>query len=420
MKTPLWYPYTQHKTMDPPLKVSHAKNSTLYLENGTALIDGISSWWCTIHGYSHPELTQTIATQAQQLSHIMLGGLTHDPAQKLAQKLVDITPDGLNHVFFSDSGSIGMEVAMKMAIQYHKNKSHSGKTKFIALKKSYHGDTCGVISIGDPEDGMHASFASAFPKQFFVDSPTSGFHPKQAQLKKEITKIEALIAKNHTKIAAFVVEPIMQGAGGFNLYSGDYLNHISALCKAYNILLIFDEVATGFGRTGTLFAANHTQITPDILVLGKALTGGMIGHAATITTSDVFNAFYSSIETHAFMHGPTFMANPLACAVALKSIEIFERDQYLDKISKIHTQLTDELGQITSKAIKDIRTLGGLGVIEVHDASQLKGIQKFAIEHGVWLRPFSNVVYTTPPYIIKSDELTKITQVLNQFFKVKS
>ena len=420
MKTPLWYPYTQHKTMDAPLKVTHAKNSTLYLENGTPLIDGISSWWCTIHGYSHPELTQTIATQAQQLSHIMLGGLTHDPAQKLAQKLVDITPDGLNHVFFSDSGSVGMEVAMKMALQYHKNKSHSGKIKFISLKKSYHGDTCGVISIGDPEDGMHASFASAFPKQFFVDSPTSGFHPKPAQLKKEITKIEALIAKNHTKIAAFVVEPIMQGAGGFNLYSGDYLNHISALCKAYNILLIFDEVATGFGRTGTLFAANHTQITPDILVLGKALTGGMIGHAATITTSDVFNAFYSNTETHAFMHGPTFMANPLACAVALKSIEIFERDHYLDKISKIHTQLTDELGQITSKAIKDIRTLGGLGVIEVHDARQLNGIQKFAIEHGVWLRPFSNVVYTTPPYIIKSNELTQITLVLNQFFKEKS
>ncbi len=403
--------------MELPIKISHAKNCHLYLENGKSLIDGISSWWCAIHGYQHPKLNQAITRQLHQMSHVMMGGLTHEPAQKLAQKLVDITPNGLNHVFFSDSGSVGMEVAMKLALQYHKNKGDSHKTKFIALKKSYHGDTCGVISIGDPQDGMHAQFSSIFPKQFFVSSPQSGFIPDHKLLNQEIDEVATLIKKNHDHIAAFVVEPIMQGAGGFNLYSGEYLNQVSKLCKDHNILFIFDEVATGFGRTGKLFAANHTQITPDIMVLGKALTGGMIGHAATLATSQVFDAFYTDSDDDAFMHGPTFMGNPLACSVALKSIEIFEEENYLDKIALIHTQLTEELGQINSKKIKEIRTLGGLGVIEVHDPKTLESIQKFAVDHGVWLRPFGNVVYTTPPYIIKSQDLTKITQTLTQFFK---
>ncbi len=417
MKSTLWHPYTQHKTIDTPLHVSHAKKSTIYLKDGRPLIDSISSWWCTIHGYSHPKLINALTSQAQKMAHIMLGGLTHDPAEKLAQKLVNITPRGLNHVFFSDSGSVGMEVAIKLAMQYHRNKGNHKKTKFIALKKSYHGDTCGVISIGDPQDGMHAQFAKAFPKQFFVSSPQSGFIPNHAQLDIEINEISTLIQTHHENIAAFVVEPIMQGAGGFNLYSGEYLNRIYKICHAHNILVIFDEVATGFGRTGTLFATNHTQITPDIMVLGKALTGGMIGHAATLTTSEVFDAFYSDDELKAFMHGPTFMGNPLACSVALTSIELFEQENYLDKIQKIHDQLTQELNQIKSSKIKDIRTLGGLGVIEVHDPKVLNSIQQFAITKGIWLRPFGNVVYTTPPYIIQRHELSQITETLAQFFE---
>ncbi|MSR89070.1 MAG: adenosylmethionine--8-amino-7-oxononanoate transaminase [Candidatus Margulisbacteria bacterium] len=397
----LWYPYAQHKTMQQPLCVQKADGVYLHLDTGETLIDGISSWWCAIHGYNHPKLNQAISDQLQNMAHVMLGGLTHKPAQDLADTLVNVTPNGLNHVFFSDSGSVGMEVAMKLALQYWRNKDIKTKTRFVALRGAYHGDTCGVISIGDPQDGMHADFASIFPKQFFIE---------------KFSELDTLLKQHHQDIAAFVVEPLMQGAGGFKFYPPEYLNQAAKLCKAYNVLFIFDEVATGFGRTGTLFAANQCNFTPDIMVLGKALTGGYIGHAATLTTTDIFNAFYDDEEPKAFMHGPTFMGNPLACAVANTSIQLFQQENYLAKIKTIETHLKKELLTFKTPAIKECRVQGGVGVIEVHEPKNLQNLQSYAQKNGIWLRPFGNIVYTTPPYIISESQLQKIIDVMKHYF----
>lgn len=397
----LWYPYAQHKTMAPPLCVQRADGVYLHLDTGETLIDGISSWWCAIHGYNHPKLNQAITNQLQNMAHVMLGGLTHKPAQDLADTLVNITPNGLNHVFFSDSGSVGMEVAMKLALQYWRNKTIKTKTKFVALHGAYHGDTCGVISIGDPQDGMHADFASIFAKQFFIEN---------------FSELEGLLKQHHREIAAFVVEPLIQGAAGFKFYPPEYLNEAAKLCKAYNVLFIFDEVATGFGRTGTLFAANQCDFTPDIMVLGKALTGGYIGHAATLSTTEIFKAFYSDDEHKAFMHGPTFMGNPLACSVANASIQLFQQESYLEKIKTIETHLKKELMAFKTPAIKECRVQGGVGVIEVQTPHSLHNLQEYAQKNGVWLRPFGNIVYTTPPYIISESELQKIIDVMKHYF----
>lgn len=412
----LWYPYCQMKTAKPPIEISKGQGPYLITSTGEKLLDGISSWWCTIHGYNHKKLNKALKKQIDTLSHVMLGGLTHSPAIELSKKLVSITPQSLNHVFYSDSGSVGMEVAMKLAIQYWKNKNHPNKCKFVSLKGAYHGDTSGVMSIGDVDDGMHTIFKNYLPQQFFLQKPTSAYIENKQQLEYELHEMETLFKENNDQISAFVVEPIMQGAGGFNLYSPSYLNEAYKLCKKYNILLIFDEVATGFGRTGKLFATNHTSISPDILVLGKALTGGLLGHAATLTTSKIFNAFYDNDESKCFMHGPTFMGNPLACAASLKSIEVFENENYLEKIQKIETILKKEFQHFKNKHIKDIRILGAMAAIEVNDSKCLASVQEFATKNGVWLRPFDNILYTTPPYIIKPKELKKITTTMKNFF----
>jgi adenosylmethionine---8-amino-7-oxononanoate aminotransferase len=342
--SPLWYPYQQHKHMKTPLEIKSASGVYLECTDGAKLIDGISSWWCAIHGYNHPQINRAITDQVNTLAHVMLGGLTHKPAKELAAKLVEISPAGLEHVFFADSGSVGCEIAMKMAIQFWKNQNNSQKTKFLALNRGYHGDTFGAMAVGNPEDdcpSMHSVFTNALVKNIFIAEPKMGFIANKDQLNQDIKLLKNTLELHHKKLAAFILEPIMQGAGGFNFYAPEYLIEAKKLCQHYDVLLIFDEVATGFGRTGKLFASNHAEICPDIMVLAKALTAGYCGHSATLTTADIFNQFYSDNSDHALMHGPTFMANPTACRVALTSIDIFMSQNYLEKIKHISTILID-------------------------------------------------------------------------------
>ncbi len=415
----IWYPYTQMKKMDEPYSVASAKGVYIKLSNGRDLIDGISSWWCMIHGYRHPELDAAIIDQVNKMSHVMLGGLTHEPALELAEKLVDITPQGLDHVFYSDSGSVGVEIALKMALQFWRNRGEPKRNKFVALNGAYHGDTTGCMAVCDPGDGMHYLFNDAMVKHYFIDNPPDGFDQEEGKVNDYTLKLKCFFEKHHNELAAFIVEPILQAAGGFKIYSPIVLKQIRQLCDEYNILFIFDEVATGFGRTGALFAAQHSNVCPDIMILGKGLTAGYMGHAATLTTTKVFNAFCSNDAGKAFMHGPTFMGNPLACSVALKSIEIFERDNYLYKIKAIEERLRERLFQIKSPKIKETRVIGAAGVIEVYDEKDLSGFQSFAVEKGIWLRPFSRFLYTMPPYIISEDSLNKIIDAMQMWFSLE-
>ncbi len=413
----LWYPYAQMRGLDCQYDVARAEGCTLELADGRKLIDAISSWWCVIHGYNHPELNAVLRQQVDRFAHVMLGGLSHEPARALANKLASIAPRGLNHVFFADSGSVGMEVAMKMAIQYHKNLGIQGRDRFLALYRAYHGDTTGVMSIGDPEEGMHHLFRGYLPEQLFVHPPV-GFD-NQDSLGRAIAELTAAFAQHHLSLAAMVVEPIMQGAGGFNFYPPEYLRVARSLCDQHGVPLVFDEVATGFGRTGKLFAAEHAGISPDILVLGKGLTAGYLGMSATLANDRIYEAFLGDGPSNAFMHGPTFMGHATAAAVALRSIEIFERDDYLKKIARIEAQLQREVLPIRGSGIKETRVLGAVGVIEVTSPSVHLGLQSFAADRGVWLRPFDRTVYTAPPYIISEVELLQITSVLRDWFALR-
>jgi len=413
--SPLWYPYTQMKWAEKHHHVESAKGVYLHLSDGKELIDAISSWWCVIHGYNHPRLNRAVTMQLEKMSHVMLGGLTHEPALKLAEKLVDITPKGLNHVFFSDSGSVGVEVALKMAIQYWWNQNERAKSKFLALKHAYHGDTTGAMSVGDPEESMHVLFSPLLPRHYFLDTP-SGREGQIAETSKDIEKLEQFLKHHHQEIAAFILEPLVQCAGGFKMYSSEYLKSARNLCDQYNILFIFDEVATGFGRTGTLFAADKAQVTPDIMILGKGLTGGYTGLAATVATTGIFEAFFGNDLSRALMHGPTFTGNPLACAAALESTALFFEEAYLDKIAAIERQLATVLYPFHHPKVKETRVLGAIGVIEVYDPKDVEGIQEFAAERGVWLRPFGNIIYAMPPYIISQNELSQIMDVMVSWF----
>lgn len=414
--TTLWFPYAQMKNIEVNYEVETGDGPYIQFTNGMRLLDATCSWWCMIHGYRHPDITQAIHEQADQLAHVMLGGLKNKPAVELAKKLVEITPEGLNHVFFSDSGSVGMEVAMKMAVQYWQNQGQTKKCKLASLIKAYHGDTTGCMSVCDPEEGMHSLFSGLLPQQHFAPAPEASFDASAEEVAQDITNLRAVFEEHHHEIAGFLVEPLLQAAGGLNMYSPLYLQEARKLCDEFDILFIFDEVATGFGRTGKLFAADHAEITPDIMVLSKGLTGGYIGHAATIANDKVFDGFWHDDAGKAFMHGPTFMGNPLACAVALKSIEVFERDDYLGKIAKLNQVLKDELLDFKHPDVKDTRVLGATAVIEVHNAESLKGVQDFAITQGVWLRPFGNYLYTMPPYIITEEQLIEITSAMKAWF----
>jgi len=415
----LWFPYAQMQGLEIQNQVAHAEGVRLHLRDGRTLIDAIASWWCVIHGYNHPELNAALRAQADDFAHVMLGGLTHAPAQRLANRLVALTPPGLSHVFFADSGSVGVEVAMKMAVQYWKNLGVQGKHVFLSLRHGYHGDTTGVMSLGDPDEGMHHLFAGYLPKQHFV-SPPEGMGGGRGEIRRSVdealSELAAALRDHAHEVAALACEPLLQGAGGFNFYPPAYLAEARRLCDDHNVLLICDEVATGFGRTGTLFACDQAGITPDIMVLGKGLSAGYLGLSATLATDRVFNAFLGDDPTKAFMHGPTFMGNALACAVALASIQIFERDKYLDKIRRIEEILREELLGLRADAIRETRVFGACGVIEVRDPSAWRGIQDFAGQRGVWLRPFDKVVYTMPAYVIDEASLRQVCRTMSAWF----
>lgn len=392
----IWYPYEQMKTMKPPYKIVDAEGVYLYTED-QKLIDSVSSWWCMIHGYKHPVITEAIKAQADRFSHVMLGGLTHDPVLKLSQKLQEWLPGDLDYCFFSDSGSVGVEVALKMALQFNTNRGSSRDT-VLALEHAYHGDTFKAMEVGDDED-YHFAFAE---KEGVVHIPT------------EISALEDAFAKYHDRLTCFIVEPLLQGAGGMRMYDISFLKRARELCDEYDVLLIFDEVATGFGRTGNRFVAD--LVLPDILVLGKALTGGYIGHAVTVANQKVFDGFYSDDDRHALMHGPTFMGNPLACSAALASIELFENGHYMEKIQNIESIMRREMEGFTDPRIHEVRIMGGCICIEVKDASVLEGFQDFAYERGVFSRPFLSYMYAMVPYIIKEEELIQILDTMKAWF----
>lgn len=396
----IWYPYQQMKTMPPPFNVVDAEGVYLYTKDNK-LIDSVSSWWSVIHGYKHPALNEAIISQVQKFSHVMLGGLTHEPVQKLSDKLQAWLPGDLDYCFFSDSGSVAVEVALKMALQYYINRGETKRTKILALEHAYHGDTFKTMEAGDDED-YHFVLKAYGPSRHVIHIPT------------EITALEAAFAQYHEQLNCFLVEPLLQGAGGMRMYDLAFLERARALCDAYGVLLIFDEVATGFGRTGNRFVAD--RVLPDILVLGKALTGGYIGHAVTVARKKVYDGFYSDDPTHALMHGPTFMGNALACSVALRSIELFDEGDYLTRIARIESITRRELLGFTDPRIREIRIMGGCVCIEVKDAATLRGYQQFAYERGVFSRPFLNCLYAMVPYIITEDELIQVIDTMKAWF----
>lgn len=397
----IWYPYEQMKTMNPPYKITDAGGVYLYAGKHK-LIDSISSWWSVIHGYKHPALTQVICSQAEKFSHVMLGGLTHAPAEKLSQKLQEWLPGTLDYCFFSDSGSVAVEVALKMALQYYLNQGKENRTMILSLEHAYHGDTFKTMEAGDDED-YHFVLKAYGPSPYVVHIPT------------EIPALEKAFQQYGERLNCFLAEPLLQGAGGMRMYDISFLKRARELCDEYDVLLIFDEVATGFGRTGKRFVAD--LVLPDILVLGKALTGGYIGHAVTVANQKVFEGFYDDNLDHALMHGPTFMGNALACSVALKSIELFETEDYMSKIKKIEEITRREMKDFSDPRIKEIRIMGGCVCTEVWDPSSLKGYQQFAYEKGVFSRPFLNCLYAMVPYIIKEEELVKVLDTMKAWFR---
>ncbi len=402
----LWHPYTNLSKPAQVYPVVAAEGVYLELENGQKLIDAMSSWWACIHGYNHPELNQAVIDQLGQMSHVMFGGLTHNPAIELGKKLIEVTADELDCVFFADSGSVAVEVAMKMAAQYCHEKGQVQKDKFLTFGKGYHGDTFGAMSVCDPVTGMHHKFSRLLNQHLFIESPTCGFD--QPWKDPYMAEFSATMAARHNEIIAVILEPIVQGAGGMNFYSPEYLKAAKHICDLYGVLLIFDEIATGFGRTGKLFAYEHADVVPDILCLGKALTGGYMTMSAVICNRKVANG----INNH-FMHGPTFMANPLACQVALASIELLLNSPWQSKVLAIEKQLKTELQPCNDlSSVKEVRVLGAIGVIEMKEAVDIDWFQSKMVEQGVWIRPFMNLIYMMPPFIIEPEQISHITKAI--------
>lgn len=411
----IWHPYSAMHSDLITYKVKSADGVRLKLDSGQEIIDGMSSWWCMIHGYNHPVMNEALKSQINKMTHVMFGGLTHDPAIKLTQQLIDITPEELQNIFYSDSGSVAVEVAMKMAIQYWHAKDKTNKQKFISLRSAYHGDTFAAMSVSDPETGMHSLFSDVLTKQYFIKQPQSRFG--NACNQNDIEELENALKQHHHEVAALILEPIVQGAGGMWFYSADYLRQAKSLCEKYHVLLILDEIATGFGRTGKLFACEHANISPDIMCIGKALTGGYLTLAATLTTNEIANSIDKG-NPGVFMHGPTFMANPLACTAAVTSIQLLLESDWQININRIQNQLKKELNVCqTFDNVKEVRVLGAIGVVEMKQAVNMKTITEEFINEGVWIRPFGKLVYLMPPFIISSDDLTKLTTALTKVIK---
>lgn len=406
----VWHPYASMLDAAPVYAVARAQGVELELTDGRSVIDGMASWWCAIHGYNHPILNDAVRRQLDSMAHVMFGGLTHKPAAELAERLVRLTPESLQYVFFSDSGSVAVEVAIKMALQYWQAQARPEKHRLLALRNGYHGDTFGAMAICDPVNGMHHLFADVLPHHLFADVPAAsadGLWDARAA-----NDFEQKIRAHHHEIAAVILEPVVQGAGGMRIYAPEFLHRVRQLCDELDVLLIADEIATGFGRTGRLFACEHAAIEPDILCLGKALTGGYMSFAATLVNRSVRDGIHAD-GSGVLMHGPTFMANPLACAVANASIDLLLSTPWQQRVQAIEAQLMAQLMPCNDLgAVADVRVLGAIGVVEMHQPLDMQRVTEFLVARGVWLRPFGKLLYTMPPYTITPDALSQVTSAM--------
>ncbi len=416
----IWHPYTNTSKDNPLFHINSASGAELHLSSGEKLVDGMSSWWAVIHGYNHPELNAAAKNQIDRVSHVMFGSLTHEPAIQLAERLLKFTSNNkptFDRVFFADSGSVSVEVAIKMAIQYWFAQNKPQKSKLLSIRNGYHGDTFGAMSVTDPDNGMHSMFKGILAENYFADIPVYGAN---IEWKDEyILSIQSAIEKHHSSIAAVILEPLVQGAGGMKFYHPEYLRQIKALCEQFDLLLIFDEIATGFGRTGSLFAFQEANVNPDILCLGKAITGGYMSFAATLANQKVVDGIHADSGNGktggVLMHGPTFMANPLACAVANKSLELLEKNNWHHQVKSIETQLLKELIPLSEHSlVAEVRVKGAIGVVEMKQAVDFNWIVPKFVELGVWIRPFGKLIYIMPPYIIKPEQLSKLIQAIQQ------